>query len=253
MKNICHLTKIIIESDINKVSLQLDKNNNYNKIHVFNYKGKKYGYIVINYNFDCSSNSFNLYNIDNNDNIEIKYINDLEFNSANDNTLVKTIFPYLYPYMKVDIMLSIFSNIKDYIILPDNITLFTDKQVIYYYEADNSNNINYSKLTKSLNSSKIYINRYFGNICPMLIKVDNILYNQYAKLFKLNNTQLTKLIPNHNNLIKENINIYKYKPITYISNILYKYKDKTQESYYDFIVSDSSQIEYHLLMMIFLI
>ena len=37
-------------------------------------------YIILNYNFDLSSNSFNLYTTDNNDNFEIKYINGKEIN-----------------------------------------------------------------------------------------------------------------------------------------------------------------------------
>ena len=105
------------------------------------------------------SNSFNLYTTDNNDNFEIKYINGKEINDE----YINVIFKFIYPYMKEDALISNYSSLKKYIILPENVTLKIDKQVVYYPS--------YTKLEKSQKNVNLYINRYFGNIDPLFIKV----------------------------------------------------------------------------------
>ena len=202
---------------------KINSTNNNAEIEVIEHNGKKYGYIVLNYNFDLSSNSFNLYTTDNNDNFEIKYINGKEINDE----YINVIFKFIYPYMKEDALISNYSSLKKYIILPENVTLKIDKQVVYYPS--------YTKLEKSQKNVNLYINRYFGNIDPLFIKVNNILSHQFSKLFKSSkNEKLNNEIPKYNNLIEENINIYQYNPITYISD---KYN-------LDYICSKDYQLEY---------
>ena len=197
--------------------------NNNVEIEVIEHNGKKYGYIVLNYNFDLSSNSFNLYTTDNNDNFEIKYINGKEINDE----YINVIFKFIYPYMKEDALISNYSSLKKYIILPENVTLKIDKQVVYYPS--------YTQLEKSQKTVNLYINRYFGNIDPSFIKVNNTLAHQFSKLFKsTKNEKLNNEIPKYNNLVEENINIYQYNPITYISD---KYN-------LDYICSKDYQLEY---------
>ena len=53
-------------SHINYKYSKINSANNNAEIEVIEHNGKKYGYIVLNYNFDLSSNSFNLYTTDNN-------------------------------------------------------------------------------------------------------------------------------------------------------------------------------------------
>lgn len=210
---------LYIDTHINEITVN-------DNLIIVNHDNKKYGYLLINYNFDLSSNSFNVYSADDNDNIEIKYINNRQIT----NDYINAIFKSIYPYMKSDILISNYSELKKYIILPENVTLIIDKQVIYYPT--------YTQLDKSEKNTKIYINRYFGNIDPMFVKIDNVINHQYSKLFKsTQDKNLENELPNYNNLIEESINIYHYNPVTYIASktkLNYNYEKAYQLEYKHF-------------------
>lgn len=181
-----------------------------NVLEHINDNGKKYKYINIEYTFNLSSNSFNIYYVDENDNVKIDKIQ----NNNIDDSVIYDNFKYIYPYLKTDLLIDNYYLLKSYIIFPTNVNLIIDLNA----KETTQNNITYSVLNTMSNPISIYINRYFGNIMPLFNKVKSVINNQYVSLFKLN-TEQNKQNSDKLKIRLTDINIYKYLPIQYIENI----------------------------------
>ena len=188
-----------------------------------------YAYIVIDYYLMLSTNLFNIYQVDNNDNIEIKYINNINLVNSDNSIIpekINGIFRYIYPYLRKDLLLefTIQINNQNYIydnnleliknpikiILPNNIKC--NVNTIVNKKPDN--NV-FSNITLSNNIIKIlYLNRYFGNIDPYFIEVDQMINNTRSKIYIINDTVINNISDNDNVYI-EDLNIYKYNSIPY--------------------------------------
>lgn len=216
----------------------------------------KYAYMVINYHLFPSTNIFNIYNIDENDNFEIKYIN----NNLLTNNNVKNLFKSIYPYIKQDILINSIiiinnqkyltykdNNIYSYknpsdeniktiinpinIILPENI-----KCNINSFSKDDELNTNLSNIYLSDNIIKIlYLNRYFGNIDPYFVEISNNINNYRSKIYIISDDFNINNQSNYNNVYSELLNIYNYNPIPYYTdNKKYNLSFYTQYEYKHF-------------------
>ena len=175
-------------------------------------------YIILNYHIMLSTNLLNIYNVDNNDNFEIQYINGIKIDDINFKELFKTI----YPYIKQDILLNFIlqvnndNNIPVNIILPNNIKCNINTVV-----SKKKDNLNFTTISLTNDIlQRLYLNRYFGNIDPYFIKIKQIINNVRSKIYMINDNGVinTPVKCDNNNVYIENINIYNYNQIPYYQN-----------------------------------
>ena len=205
-----------------------NKLTNVNTIEINYITDNNFGYIVIKYNLMLSTNLFNIYNVDENDNFEIKYFNNIkvvnEFEDNNGQIIktynkIKGMFRNIYPYLKQDILLNFTVKLNEKsdcpakIILPNNI-----KCKINTIVRKKTDNDKFTNITLSNNLIKIlYLNRYFGNIDPYFAEVSQILYNVRSKIYIIND-EINNNISDNDNVYIEDIDIYKYNQIPYYQN-----------------------------------
>lgn len=186
------------------------------------------GYLKINYHFMLTTNSLNLYNIDNNDNFEIKSVNNTLITQDN----IYHWFNSIYPYLSQDILLNVITEVNNQenypiqIILPNNV-----KCKINTVVNKKKDNEKFTEIHLSNNIIKnVYLNRYFGNIDPYFILSNQYIHHTRSKIYIITNNNSNNIIADNNNVIIENLNIYKYNPI--------QYYDQNQ------VLQIKSQIEY---------
>ena len=200
----------------------------------------EYSYLCINYHIMMSTNLFNIHNVDNNDNFEIKNINNILITDIN----FKEIFKKIYPYLKQDILINLIAKINNQthiynqnnelisnpikIILPNNIKCNINTIVNKKPDDEKFTNIFLSKdIVKVL-----YLNRYFGNIDPYFKEIKYNLNYIRSKIYTYNDIN-TNINCDNNNVYIENINIYNYNKIPY-----YIYENNEQ------VLKFISQLEY---------
>lgn len=186
---------------------------NINNITIDYITNKDYLYLIINYNLMLSSNLFNIYNIDNNDNFEIQKLNDQYI--TNDN--IKDLFKYLYPYLKYDLLLNLIIKLNDLninnisIVLPNNIKC--NINTIVNRKKDNENFTNISLTKNTLKT--LYLNRYFGNIDPYFIEIEQSINNYRSKIYIITDDHKINNQSNNDNVFIENLDIYNANQINY--------------------------------------
>lgn len=174
-------------------------------------------YINIDYYIMLSTNLFNIYNVDNNDNFEITYINNIKITDEN----IKELFKIFYPYLKQDILLNFIidlnnSEIPVNVILPSNIKCKINTLV--NKKPDNKIFTNISLSDDILQI--LYLNRYFGNIDPYFIEVNQLINNIRSKVYIITEKSNidTNNLSDNDNVYIENVNIYKYNSIPYYTD-----------------------------------
>ena len=89
---------------------------------------KIYGYIKIDYTFDMTTSSFNI-STQHRPNVPINYVItkdgipvDVFTNDNNSLNNIKSLFKKIYPYMKVDLLMDNYFQLKDIIVFPTYVT-----------------------------------------------------------------------------------------------------------------------------------
>lgn len=193
-----------------------------NKCNIGFYKlNEQYGYIRIDYYLMNSTNAFDIYNLDDDDNFIIKKINNIDITSKSNQILetpIKSIFKNIYPYIKLDLFIELLHTKINgvQIILPNAIKC--DINTIIKRKSDDTKFTNIS-LSKNI-IKKIYLNRYFGNICPFFKKIDNNINYERSKIYIISDNKNTNVLSDNNNVFVETISLYQYNPIKYYNESL---------------------------------
>jgi len=189
-----------------------------NKIYIYHKDDITYGFYYLNINIDNSNYSFNILD-DYNLNILFNTVNG---NDILDKSFVKNIFYILYPFLRINIFeeftkqvktLSYQNELEILIKYKANGYLSENEKYKYTNYIDSLNDKLYSSLIEFDNYKKIKLLRYFNYITPYLKKISNIIDNVWTLRFMENNNKYNN-IKKYNTLNIDNINIYKYSPLT---------------------------------------
>lgn len=224
------------------LSLSLETNcpdnviyDNDNKIYIYHKNNLTYGFYNLNINIDNTNYSFNILD-DYNLNILFNTINGVDILNK---SFIQNVFYILYPFLRINIFEEFTKQIKTLSYQNELEILIKYKADGYLTENEKHKYINYidslnDKLYSSLiefdNYKKIKLLRYFNYITPYLKKVSNIIYNVWTLRFMENNNKYNN-IKKHNILNIDNINIYKYKPLTIYYESYNKESDPNKKKY----------------------
>ena len=160
-------------------------------------------YILINEYLSYNTISYNINN---------KMYNDLDIKYVNNNSISKDDFYILYPFLKNDIFYDVVPALRDYVVLPTNIKLLQKYQVSWNNEKTEN------ELVLKTPQTYLNLNRYFYNIQPSFININDIIPDMYGMIFKtkdcnINNDKYESYYQN------VNCNLYKNTDICYITDI----------------------------------
>lgn len=191
----------LIETSSN-LNILLDKETN-----------KKYGFFIIDFEFDNTNNSINVehqYNIS-------SAFETINGKSINENNYINKIFKVLNPFFKENIFKAFTLNNLKYIVFPNEL----DINIIYNSVKLNKDEEYKYKMLKEYEDDKLYENiiklnkpkkmkmlRYFTYIEPLIVKT-SIIKNLWEYKFIDDNDYSTK----YNILYKSDININKYNGV----------------------------------------
>lgn len=192
---------------------------NEDTIYTFTHDGLKYGFYLIN--IDCTNTKFSF---------RFKDTSCMLFNKIDGNIIDENknkLLIQLIPYINENVF-SLFLNKIQTIVYPNSFSLSAkysptvfltkDSDDFYKYKDIIYKDIVYDIKFIENSKAKINLNRYTDYITPLIKKVNRIIKNRYAKIFKLNDNKFDE-----NNIRRFDLNIYDHDKLligkTYDKNI----------------------------------